>query len=133
MPSAGLAHLHHAWELHVQFQVPLRDALLRTSFQGAYTTVCQQHLPVRGAAAPTDDLRRSLTQVFGAFATLLLLRTGSLAAPVVAHSFCNWQGFPDFSRLLTRGGGTGVALVLGVAAFMITLRAFCASADWRMP
>ncbi len=70
-------------------------------------------------------------QIFGAFATLLLLRTGTLAAPVLAHAFCNWQGFPDFPRMLGHSGGVRAALAGGVFAFGLALAHFCASTTWR--
>jgi prenyl protein peptidase len=70
--------------------------------------------------------------VFGAFATLLLLRTGSLAAPVAAHVFCNAQGFPDFPRMLQHSRGARAALASGVVAFVCAMSHFCATAAWRM-
>ena len=70
-------------------------------------------------------------QAFGAFATLLLLRTGTLAAPVAAHVFCNWQGFPNLHRLLQRGVATRALLAGGVIAFVAGVRLFCAG-DWEM-
>jgi len=39
--------------------------------------------------------------VFGWFAAYLLLRSGNLAAPLVAHVFCNWMGLPALGRLAT--------------------------------
>ncbi len=118
--------------------LPLRHALLRSGFQGVYTTVrttlvrsprrcagsCASMMVTTALASPW--------QVFGAFATLLLLRTGSLAAPVAAHVFCNWQGFPDFPRMLQHSRGARFALTSGVIAFVVSMRAFCASAAWGM-
>ena len=34
------------------------------------------------------------TTVFGWFATFVFLRTGSVWAVILAHSFCNWAGLP---------------------------------------
>lgn len=36
------------------------------------------------------------TTLFGAYATFLYLRTGSLLAVVLVHAFCNWMGLPRF-------------------------------------
>lgn len=36
------------------------------------------------------------TSVFGFYAAFLYLRTGSLPAAILAHSFCNWMGLPRF-------------------------------------
>ena len=98
---AGIAHLHHLWENHIVRGLPLRTAVAMALCQGAYTTL------------------------FGQFATLLLLRTGTLAAPVAAHAFCNWQGLPDFPRLLRESTATRVLLFGGTAAFSVALREFC--------
>ena len=64
--------------------------------------------------------------MFGAFATLLLLRTGTLAAPLLAHVFCNWQEFPQFSRLLAHSRGMRLVLTGGALAFVVALRRFIA-------
>lgn len=39
------------------------------------------------------------TTLFGAYVTWLLIRTGSLVAPVVVHMLCNVLGFPDFDAM----------------------------------
>jgi prenyl protein peptidase len=100
----GAAHLHHAWELHTVRHVPLHAALLSASFQCAYTTL------------------------FGALATLLLLRTGTLAAPLAAHVFCNWMGLPDFARILGGGLASRLLLLAGILAF-----AAGTAVLWRTP
>ncbi|MCJ1368023.1 hypothetical protein MMC16_007161 [Acarospora aff. strigata] len=67
----GIAHIHHFYEYTLTHpHTPLPPALLRSLVQFAYTTV------------------------FGWYATFLFLRTGSLPAVVLAHSFCNWSGLP---------------------------------------
>jgi prenyl protein peptidase len=66
-----LAHIHHFYEFTITHPgTPTSHALGRSLFQFAYTTL------------------------FGAYATFLYLRTGSLLAVVVVHSFCNWMGLP---------------------------------------
>ena len=68
----GLAHVHHFYEFRLTHpQVPAAAALLRSLLQLAYTTL------------------------FGAYATFLFLRTGSLAAVCVVHAFCNCMGLPQ--------------------------------------
>lgn len=67
----GIAHIHHFYEYTLTHpHTPLAPALLRSVVQFAYTTI------------------------FGWYATFLFLRTGSLPAVVLAHSFCNWCGLP---------------------------------------
>ncbi len=67
----GIAHIHHFYEYTLTHpHTPLGPALLRSVVQFAYTTI------------------------FGWYATFLFLRTGSLPAVVLVHSFCNWCGLP---------------------------------------
>lgn len=69
----GLAHLHHFYEFRISHpQVPISVALLRSMLQLTYTSL------------------------FGAYATFLFLRTGSLLAIFVVHAFCNCMGLPRF-------------------------------------
>ncbi|KAK6075401.1 CAAX amino terminal protease [Seiridium cupressi] len=69
----GLAHLHHFYEFRISHpQVPVSVALLRSLLQLTYTSL------------------------FGAYATFLFLRTGSLLAIFVVHAFCNCMGLPRF-------------------------------------
>jgi prenyl protein peptidase len=68
----GLAHVHHFYEFRLTHpQVPASNALLRSLFQLSYTTL------------------------FGAYATFLFLRTGSLVAVCLVHAFCNCMGLPQ--------------------------------------
>lgn len=67
----GIAHIHHYYEYKLTNpREATLPALLRSLFQFAYTTL------------------------FGWYATFVFIRTGSLAAVVIAHSFCNWCGLP---------------------------------------
>ena len=93
----GAAHLHHAHRLVAREGWPARRALAAATFQAAYTTV------------------------FGAYASLLLLRTGHLAAPILAHALCNLLGLPPVGRLARRPA-LAAATVGGVAAFAALLR-----------
>src|SRR5271156_3709561 len=69
----GLAHVHHFYEFRITHpHTPIIAAILRSVFQLAYTTL------------------------FGAYATFLYLRTGSLLTVVLVHAFCNWMGLPRF-------------------------------------
>lgn len=69
----GLAHLHHFYEFRLTHpQVPVAAAALRSLFQLAFTSL------------------------FGAYATFLYLRTGSLLAIFAVHAFCNCMGLPRF-------------------------------------
>lgn len=82
----GLAHLHHFYEFRVTHpSAPVAQALVRSVVQLGYTTL------------------------FGAYATFLLLRTGSLLAIFVVHAFCNCMGFPRFwGRVEPEYEGDGV-------------------------
>ncbi|KAI9788530.1 MAG: CAAX prenyl protease, partial [Piccolia ochrophora] len=67
----GIAHIHHFYEYTLTHpHTPLLPALVRSLVQFAYTSI------------------------FGFFATFVYLRTGSLPAVILAHSFCNWCGLP---------------------------------------
>lgn len=67
----GIAHIHHFYEYKLTNpREETLPVLLRSLFQFTYTTL------------------------FGWYATFVFIRTGSLAAVVVAHSFCNWCGLP---------------------------------------
>lgn len=69
----GLAHLHHFYEFRLTHpQVPVAAAALRSLFQLAFTSL------------------------FGAYATFVYLRTGSLLAIFMVHAFCNCMGLPRF-------------------------------------
>ncbi|KAH8689658.1 CaaX prenyl proteinase Rce1 [Talaromyces proteolyticus] len=67
----GIAHVHHFYEFRLTHpDTPVIAAVLRSLFQFAFTTV------------------------FGWFAAFVYLRTGSLPAVILVHSFCNWCGLP---------------------------------------
>lgn len=69
----GIAHIHHFYEFRLTHpDTPALAALLRSLFQFGYTTI------------------------FGWYATFVYLRTGSLPAVILVHSFCNWCGLPRF-------------------------------------
>jgi prenyl protein peptidase len=98
----GIAHIHHFYEYSLTHpHTPLLPALVRSLVQFAYTTV------------------------FGWYATFIFLRTASVPAVVLAHSFCNWCGLP---RLWGRVGDDdddeqrklhGKATVLGIGWTMV--------------
>ncbi|KAK5631886.1 hypothetical protein RRF57_007600 [Xylaria bambusicola] len=67
----GLAHFHHFYEFRVTHpHEPVVTGLLRSLLQLSYTSL------------------------FGAYATFLFLRTGSLLAIFIVHAFCNIMGLP---------------------------------------
>ncbi|PLN78800.1 CaaX prenyl proteinase Rce1 [Aspergillus taichungensis] len=79
----GIAHVHHFYEFRLTHpDTSAFAALFRSVIQFGYTTV------------------------FGWYATFLYLRTGSLLAVIVVHSFCNWCGLP---RLWGRVGSASSA------------------------
>ncbi|XP_059483059.1 CAAX prenyl protease 2 isoform X2 [Neocloeon triangulifer] len=96
----GVAHFHHMIE-RVNTGVPWKTAIIVSTFQFCYTTI------------------------FGVYSAFLFYRTGHMAAPFVAHAFCNLMGFPDFGALmaLERPLRTKMAtlLVLGLVAWIALL------------
>ncbi|KAI1412981.1 hypothetical protein F5Y13DRAFT_189782 [Hypoxylon sp. FL1857] len=67
----GLAHLHHYYEFRLSHpHVATSLMLMRSIMQLGYTTL------------------------FGAYATFLFLRSGSLLAVFAVHAFCNCMGLP---------------------------------------
>jgi prenyl protein peptidase len=67
----GLAHIHHFYEFRITHPgVPIIAAVARSILQLTYTTL------------------------FGAYATFLFVRTGSLVAVIAVHAFCNSMGLP---------------------------------------
>ena len=67
----GIAHVHHFYEFQLTHPgTPVIASLLRSLFQFSFTTL------------------------FGWYATFLFLRSGSLVAVIVVHSFCNYCGLP---------------------------------------
>ncbi|KAL2271683.1 hypothetical protein VTJ83DRAFT_1054 [Remersonia thermophila] len=81
----GLAHVHHYYEFRLTHpRVPAAAALARSLFQLAYTTL------------------------FGAYASFLFLRTGSLLAVSAVHAFCNGMGLPQvYGRVEPAWDGDG--------------------------
>ena len=57
------------------------------------------------------------TSLFGAYSSYLFLRTGLIYGPLVAHSFCNSMGLPNFGRALKERYPLGVAFVVGLGGF----------------
>ncbi|CAN8096876.1 unnamed protein product [Discula destructiva] len=86
----GLAHVHHLYEFRLTHpRVPLPAALLRSLFQLGYTTL------------------------FGAYATFVYLRTGSLLAVVGAHVLCNTMGLPRVVGAVAGRGKDGEVVAVG--------------------
>jgi len=69
----GIAHVHHFYEFTLTHpQAPLLAGLIRSLVQFTYTSL------------------------FGFFAAFVYVRTGSVLACIIAHSFCNFMGLPRF-------------------------------------
>jgi prenyl protein peptidase len=58
------------------------------------------------------------TTLFGMYAAFLFIRTGNVAAPCVAHAFCNVMGFPDFGEIGRLNGWKRIVLA---SAFVVGL------------
>ncbi|KAJ5985076.1 hypothetical protein N7499_008671 [Penicillium canescens] len=86
----GIAHIHHFYEFRLTHpDTPALAALARSLFQFGYTTI------------------------FGWYATFVYLRTGSLLAVIVIHSFCNWCGLPRFWGRVEAGEPMGPPITRG--------------------
>ncbi|ROW17479.1 hypothetical protein VPNG_00651 [Cytospora leucostoma] len=107
----GLAHAHHYYEFRITHPgVPAAAALLRSAFQLGYTTL------------------------FGAYATFVYLRTGSLAAALAAHVLCNCMGLPRVWGPVAgwdRRAGRAVVLARGWSVGYYALLVVGAVAWWR--
>lgn len=69
----GLAHIHHFYEFRITHpNVPVTMAVARSVLQFSYTSL------------------------FGAYATFIFLRTGSVLSATLAHALCNSIGLPRF-------------------------------------
>ncbi|KFY25499.1 hypothetical protein V493_04638 [Pseudogymnoascus sp. VKM F-4281 (FW-2241)] len=81
----GLAHFHHIYEFRISNpSAPLLLGVIRSVIQLMYTTL------------------------FGSYATFVYLRTGSLLAVILCHTFCNWMGLPRFWGRVEGGGAESV-------------------------
>jgi prenyl protein peptidase len=68
----GLSHFHHFYEFRLMYpHVPVAGAVLRSVFQLSYTTL------------------------FGAYATFIFVRSGSLLSVCLIHTLCNCMGLPQ--------------------------------------
>ncbi|CAD6884878.1 unnamed protein product [Tilletia controversa] len=100
----GVAHLHHAWEAYVKggrTKQALVRGVLQSFFQFAFTSV------------------------FGWYANFVFLRTNSIIAPIICHSFCNMMGFPNPVGAIERHPKHKAAIVgsylVGIATFTYSL------------
>lgn len=76
----------------------------------------------------TMALQMTYTTLFGAFAGALLLRTGTIAAPLAAHVMCNALGFPNFGAVVPDAARRPLAhraalavIALGIVAFAFAI------------
>ncbi|XP_074311793.1 CAAX prenyl protease 2 [Silene latifolia] len=91
----SLAHLNHLLEFYSRKNCSVLKTSMAVGTQLAYT------------------------MVFGSYASFLFIRTGHLAAPLVAHIVCNFMGLPViYSK---RGLVVSVASIAGAIAFFCLL------------
>ncbi|PNS13825.1 hypothetical protein CAC42_1316 [Sphaceloma murrayae] len=88
----GIAHLHHLNEFVITHKRP---------GQSYFSAMKTPAIIVPGILRAVFQL--AFTSVFGMFVTFVYLRTGNLYSCILAHTFCNWMGFP---RLWGRLGGS---------------------------
>ena len=102
----GVAHLHHFYEQYRRLPLLQRtkEAILKLTlgllFQLSYTTL------------------------FGAYASHVFIRTGSLLSAILVHMFCNYMGLPEISFVSPTSGLHGyrwlilVTYIIGIAIFI---------------
>lgn len=103
----GAAHAHHAVSKLQEGVKPI-DVAISTAFQFIYTSL------------------------FGSYAAYAFLRTGSIPAVILSHTFCNSMGIPDLSFLSATGKRYSslheyrvflvMTYLLGIAAFIFGFR-----------
>lgn len=67
-------------------------------------------------AAMVIGLQLGYTVVFGSYASFLFIRTGNLAAPLVAHVYCNFMGLPVLYS--QRSGIVSIASIMGLLGLL---------------
>lgn len=99
-----------------------------------WTEPLQRHTRANKQTKPLQVLFQGVyTTVFGWYETLVFLRTGSLAAPVAVHAFCNWMGVPEFGRMAKQRGAlalTAVGVGLFFSVFPIAVSLMTPPPDW---
>ncbi|KAF7329891.1 hypothetical protein MKEN_00252800 [Mycena kentingensis (nom. inval.)] len=100
----GLAHVHHGYAEYKRCgrtKAALKRAVLMTLFQTAYTSL------------------------FGAHASFLFLRTGSILPPLSAHIFCNTMGTPELGAEVRSRPDRKLAIyaayLMGIGLFAYTI------------
>ncbi|KAI5395928.1 hypothetical protein KIW84_062211 [Lathyrus oleraceus] len=88
----SLAHLNHFMEIYTKQNYRIMQAAMVIGLQLGYTVI------------------------FGSFASFLFIRTGHLAAPIVAHIFCNFMGLPVLYS--PRSGIVSLASIMGLVGFL---------------
>ncbi|KAK2401024.1 CAAX prenyl protease [Trifolium repens] len=88
----SLAHLNHFMEIYTKQNYRIKKAAMVIGLQLGYTVV------------------------FGSYASFLFIRTGHLAAPLVAHVYCNFMGLPVLYS--QRSGIVSIASVIGFLGFL---------------
>ncbi|PSK57894.1 hypothetical protein B9Z65_9096 [Elsinoe australis] len=79
----GIAHLHHLNEFIITHKRPS---------QSYFSAIRTPAIILPGIARTVFQL--GFTSVFGMFVTFVFLRTGNVYSCILAHTFCNWMGFP---------------------------------------
>ena len=96
----GTSHLYHLVEAFSLKKQKRKQKIHATLVQAAYTTV------------------------FGLYVGYLFVGTGTLFAPVVAHSFCNYMGLPDLSFLTPSSESPYKYRYYIVGAYLVGILAF---------
>jgi len=64
--------------------------------------------------------------VFGAYSALLFIHTGNIIGPIVAHTFCNYMGLPEFQVLFQlpepRRSGLFVMSFMGLILWLVVIK-----------
>ncbi|GME75600.1 unnamed protein product [Ambrosiozyma monospora] len=105
----GMAHLHHAIGLYLK-GTPILSVVITLLFQLTYTTM------------------------FGILTNLIWLYTNSVWCCIVAHTFCNFMGFPSFTPDALEGGSKVQRIVvkLGYFGLLVFGVYYCKTQFWHL-
>ena len=129
----GMAHVHHLYDYVVHEGCSVGDALsvvrhlCHRKSSHANIKHCQQsclRLCIGFLLVLQVVFQFGFTTVLAGMQPFFHLRTGHLAAPITAHAFCNWMGFPRFGAVPAHPAAKllKAAFAAGILLFACALR-----------
>jgi prenyl protein peptidase len=113
-----LGHFHHMVERWRQGMPLAQSLLLSCNKTNLYIFCKSMKVSLSNAFPLFSGFQFAYTTLFGMYAAFLFIRTGNVAAPCVAHAFCNVMGFPDFGEIGRLNGWKRIVLA---SAFVVGL------------